>query len=78
MQYGSVHQRSVPLPITVPASTSPTLHFAPGETLCLASDPVDTLHRVLSGHLKLVRVTEEGLNASSRSSAPATSWAPPS
>jgi len=60
MQHGFVHHSIEPRPTAVPESTSTTLRFRPGEALCLTSDPVDTLHRVLSGHLKLVRATEDG------------------
>lgn len=60
MPYGFVHQRSDSRPIRVPGAFPTTARFRPGEALCLASDPVDTLHHVMSGQLKLVRPTEEG------------------
>lgn len=60
MQHGFVHQRRDRCAIPVAGVFPTTLRFRPGDALCVASDPVDTLHHVLSGHLKLVRPTEDG------------------
>jgi len=60
MLHGFVHQRPDPRAIPVAGAFATTLRFGPGDALCVAGDPVDTLHHVLSGHLKLVRPTEDG------------------